>query len=315
MPSEVTIGVWHWVGFISGVLLMLALDLGLLHRRSREIHVREAAAWTFLWVSLSMGFAVVLNGWMGSQAAGEFVTGYVVELALSMDNVFVIALIFSYFGVPKHLQHRVLFWGILGAMLMRGGMIWIGVELVTRFHWVLYVLGAFLVFTGIKMLTGSDEEVEPEKNPCIRLARKCFPVHDQFDGQRFLTRVGGALALTPLALVLLMVETTDLVFAVDSIPAIFGVTQNPFVIFTSNIFAILGLRSLYFLLAGAMDYFSYLKYGLSLVLVFIGFKMLISFRYHLNTTLSLGIVAGILVFSVLASLVFKSPSAGQGGKP
>jgi len=276
--------------------------------------VREAAAWTFLWVSLSMGFAVVLNGWMGSQAAGEFVTGYVVELALSMDNVFVIALIFSYFGVPKHLQHRVLFWGILGAMLMRGGMIWIGVELVTRFHWVLYVLGAFLVFTGIKMLTGSDEEVEPEKNPCIRLARKCFPVHDQFDGQRFLTRVGGALALTPLALVLLMVETTDLVFAVDSIPAIFGVTQNPFVIFTSNIFAILGLRSLYFLLAGAMDYFSYLKYGLSLVLVFIGFKMLISFRYHLNTTLSLGIVAGILLFSVLASLVFKSPSAGQGGK-
>ena len=314
MPSDVTIGVWHWVGFISGVLLMLALDLGLLHRRSREIHVREAAAWTFLWVSLSMGFAVVLNGWMGSQAAGEFVTGYVVELALSMDNVFVIALIFSYFGVPKHLQHRVLFWGILGAMLMRGGMIWIGVELVTRFHWVLYVLGAFLVFTGIKMLTGSDEEVEPEKNPCIRLARKCFPVHDQFDGQRFLTRVGGALALTPLALVLLMVETTDLVFAVDSIPAIFGVTQNPFVIFTSNIFAILGLRSLYFLLAGAMDYFSYLKYGLSLVLVFIGFKMLISFRYHLNTTLSLGIVAGILLFSVLASLVFKSPSAGQGGK-
>jgi len=314
MPSEVTIGVWHWVGFISGVLLMLALDLGLLHRRSREIHVREAAAWTFLWVSLSMGFAVVLNGWMGSQAAGEFVTGYVVELALSMDNVFVIALIFSYFGVPKHLQHRVLFWGILGAMLMRGGMIWIGVELVTRFHWVLYVLGAFLVFTGIKMLTGSDEKVEPEKNPCIRLARKCFPVHDQFDGQRFLTRVGGALALTPLALVLLMVETTDLVFAVDSIPAIFGVTQNPFVIFTSNIFAILGLRSLYFLLAGAMDYFSYLKYGLSLVLVFIGFKMLISFRYHLNTTLSLGIVAGILLFSVLASLVFKSPSAGQGGK-
>ncbi len=276
--------------------------------------MREAAAWTFLWVSLSMGFAVVLNGWMGSQAAGEFVTGYVVELALSMDNVFVIALIFSYFGVPKHLQHRVLFWGILGAMLMRGGMIWIGVELVTRFHWVLYVLGAFLVFTGIKMLTGSDEEVEPEKNPCIRLARKCFPVHDQFDGQRFLTRVGGALALTPLALVLLMVETTDLVFAVDSIPAIFGVTQNPFVIFTSNIFAILGLRSLYFLLAGAMDYFSYLKYGLSLVLVFIGFKMLISFRYHLNTTLSLGIVAGILLFSVLASLVFKSPSAGQGGK-
>ena len=276
--------------------------------------MREAAAWTFLWVSLSMGFAVVLNGWMGSQAAGEFVTGYVVELALSMDNVFVIALIFSYFGVPKHLQHRVLFWGILGAMLMRGGMIWIGVELVTRFHWVLYVLGAFLVFTGIKMLTGSDEKVEPEKNPCIRLARKCFPVHDQFDGQRFLTRVGGALALTPLALVLLMVETTDLVFAVDSIPAIFGVTQNPFVIFTSNIFAILGLRSLYFLLAGAMDYFSYLKYGLSLVLVFIGFKMLISFRYHLNTTLSLGIVAGILLFSVLASLVFKSPSAGQGGK-
>ena len=315
MSAGVTIETWHWFAFIGCVLFMLAVDLGLLHRKSREIHAREAAAWTFLWFSLSMGFAFGLFRWMGGETAGEFITGYVVELALSMDNVFVIALIFSYFGVPRHLQHRVLFWGILGAMVMRGVMIGVGVELVHRFHWVLYILGGFLVFSGIKMITGSDQEVEPEKNPCIRLARKFFPVVDHFEGQRFVIRESGRLFLTPLALVLVMVETTDLIFAVDSIPAIFGVTQKPFVIFTSNVFAILGLRSLYFLLAGAMASFSYLKYGLSLVLVFIGIKMLVSFKYHIDTLVSLGVVGLILVVSIGLSWVIKPKVTEKESKP
>jgi tellurite resistance protein TerC len=254
---------WHWAGFIIGICFFLALDLGLLHREAREIRMREAVAWTICWFILAMMFAAGLLRLYGSQAAGEFVTGYIVELALSMDNVFVIAMIFTFFGVPSRLQHRVLFWGILGAMVMRGLMIWLGVELVNRFHWILYMLGAFLIFTGIKMAVGGEEEVHPERNPFIKLARKFFPVTNYYDGQHFTTKKPGYFALTPLALVLMMVETTDLIFAVDSIPAIFGVTRNPFIIFTSNVFAILGLRSLYFLLAGAMAYFEYLKFGLA----------------------------------------------------
>jgi tellurite resistance protein TerC len=295
---------WHWAGFIIGVCFFLALDLGLLHREAREIRMREAVAWTACWFILAMMFAVGLLRWQNQEAAGEFVTGYIVELALSMDNVFVIAMIFSYFGVPRRLQHRVLFWGILGAMVMRGVMIWLGVELVERFNWILYILGAFLIFTGIKMSVGGEEEVHPERNPFIKLTRRFFPVTSFYDGQQFTTHKPGYFALTPLALVLMMVETTDLIFAVDSIPAIFGVTQKPFIIFTSNVFAILGLRSLYFLLAGAMSYFTYLKFGLSLVLIFIGLKMLVVvFGYHIDTLLSLIIVAGIIFTSVMSSLV------------
>ncbi|MDA0749989.1 MAG: TerC family protein [Verrucomicrobia bacterium] len=294
---------WHWAGFIIGICFFLALDLGLLHREAREIRMREAVAWTICWFILAMMFAAGLLRLYGSQAAGEFVTGYIVELALSMDNVFVIAMIFTFFGVPSRLQHRVLFWGILGAMVMRGLMIWLGVELVNRFHWILYMLGAFLIFTGIKMAVGGEEEVHPERNPFIKLARKFFPVTNYYDGQHFTTKKPGYFALTPLALVLMMVETTDLIFAVDSIPAIFGVTRNPFIIFTSNVFAILGLRSLYFLLAGAMAYFEYLKFGLALVLIFIGGKMLLAFKYHLDTLLSLIIVAGIIFTSVMSSLI------------
>ena len=295
---------WHWAGFIIGVCFFLALDLGLLHREAREIRMREAVAWTACWFILAMMFAVGLLRWQNQEAAGEFVTGYIVELALSMDNVFVIAMIFSYFGVPRRLQHRVLFWGILGAMVMRGVMIWLGVELVERFSWILYILGAFLIFTGIKMSVGGEEEVHPVRNPFIKLTRRFFPVTNFYDGQQFTTRKPGYFALTPLALVLMMVETTDLIFAVDSIPAIFGVTQKPFIIFTSNVFAILGLRSLYFLLAGAMSYFTYLKFGLSLVLIFIGLKMLVVvFGYHIDTLLSLIIVAGIIFTSVMSSLV------------
>ncbi|MBT5925124.1 MAG: TerC family protein [Verrucomicrobia bacterium] len=303
---------WHWAGFIIGVCFFLALDLGLLHREAREIRMREAIGWTMCWFILAMIFSVGLLRWHGPESAGEFITGYIVELALSMDNVFVIAMIFSYFGVTRRLQHRVLFWGILGAMVMRGVMIWLGVELVERFQWILYILGAFLIFTGIKMSVGGEEEVHPERNPFIKLARRFFAVTNYYDGQQFTTHKPGYFALTPLALVLMMVETTDLIFAVDSIPAIFGVTQKPFIIFTSNVFAILGLRSLYFLLAGAMSYFTYLKFGLSLVLIFIGTKMLIVvLGFHIDTLLSLIIVAGIIFTSIMTSLVL---SQLQGNK-
>jgi len=271
------------------------------------VKAREALGWTLLWFGLAMLFALVIapqfiEGW-GREETNEFITGYLVELSLSMDNVFVIALIFSYFRVPVQFQHRVLFWGILGALLMRGGLIVVGAALLRQFHWLIYVFGAFLLFTGIKMLFSHEEGVAPEKNWVIRLARQLFPVTPGFEGQRFFTRLDGRLALTPLALVLLTVETTDLVFALDSIPAIFGVTQKEFIVFTSNIFAILGLRSLYFVLASAIRYFHYLKYGLSLVLVFIGVKMLMHPWQEIPTHLSLGIVAGVILSSIVISIV------------
>ncbi|HXG49633.1 MAG TPA: TerC family protein [Methylomirabilota bacterium] len=298
----------HWVVFIVAVLFFLALDLGVFHRQAHVVRVREAALWTSLWFCLSMAFAWLAAPRMvpdwGPRETSEFVTGYILELSLSMDNVFVIALIFSYFRVPQKYQHRVLFWGILGALVMRGIMIWAGVGLVKRFEWMFYVLGAFLVVTGIKMAFAGEEEVHPERNLAIRLARKLFPVSSDFDGQRFLTKLNGRTALTPLALVLLMVETTDLIFAVDSIPAILGVTQNSYVVFTSNVFAILGLRSLYFVLAGAIEFFRYLKIGLAVVLVFIGIKMLlVKTRFHVPTTVSLAVVAGIIFTAILVSVI------------
>jgi tellurite resistance protein TerC len=299
--TEIT--AWHWAGFVIAVVVFLALDLGVFHRQAHVVRFKEALAWTSIWFALSMCFAGALVPWRGRGEAIEFVTGYVIELSLSMDNVFVIALIFSYFRVPLEYQHRVLFWGILGALVMRGLMIWLGTELILRFHWMLYVFGAFLVLTGIKMLFSDDEGVHPEKNPVIRAARRLFPIAHQFDGQKFTTQLNGRLALTPLALVLLMVETTDLIFAVDSIPAIFAVTQKPFIVFTSNVFAILGLRSLYFVLAGAIGYFRYLKFGLSLVLVFIGVKMLLmDTRFKVATGASLVVVVLVILASVLISV-------------
>lgn len=304
-----------WVIFIVAVLFFLALDLGVFHRKAHVVKFREALAWTAVWFVCAMLFAFVaapsmIPNWDKDDTI-RFVTGYIIELSLSMDNVFVIALIFSYFGVPQQYQHRVLFWGILGALIMRGVMIGLGVAVVKEFVWVLYFLGAFLVFSGIKMIFAGDEEVHPEKNLAIRLARKLYPVSSQFDGQKFLTVVNGRRALTPLALVLLSVETTDLIFAIDSIPAIFGVTSDGFIIFTSNVFAILGLRSLYFVLAGAIGYFRYLKIGLSIVLAFIGVKMLLDphdgepkwFQVEISTVVSLGIVGGIILGSILASLI------------
>ena len=321
----------RWIIFLLAVLFFLALDLGIFHRQAHIVRFREALAWTTMWFLLAMLFAWVLapqliESW-GRLQTDEFVTGYILELSLSMDNVFVIALIFAYFRVPQKYQHRVLFWGIFGALVMRGGMIWLGVELVRQFQWMLYVLGAFLILTGIKMVFRREEEVRPEKNLAIRLAQKLFPVSADFDGQRFFTtvmtraelapaeqfRVGntaifalgkGRKALTPLALVLIMVETTDLIFAVDSIPAIFGVTRNPYVIFTSNVFAILGLRSLYFVLAGAIRYFRYLSIGLAVVLVFIGVKMLLDdTAYEISTGVSLWIIAGIILVSIALSVL------------
>ena len=294
----------HWAGFILIILFFLALDLGVFHRHAHVVKFKEALGWTLVWFSLAMAFAAGLVPLRGKVPATEFLTGYLIELSLSMDNVFVIALIFSYFRVPAEFQHRVLFWGILGALIMRGVMIGLGAALIAAFHWILYFFGLFLIYSGIKMCFADTEGVHPEKNPVIRLARKLYPVSPEFEGQKFLTRWEGRMALTPLAIVLLMVETTDLVFALDSIPAIFGITTDPFIVFTSNVFAILGLRSLYFVLAGAIQYFKYLKIGLSIVLVFIGVKMIIEiWHWEISTTRSLMIVAGILLLSVIASII------------
>jgi tellurite resistance protein TerC len=275
------------------------------------VSFREALIWTSLWFCLAMLFALGLKPLRGEKEALEFVTGYLIELSLSMDNVFVIALIFAYFHVPPEHQHRVLFWGILGALIMRGVMIGAGVALINLFHWLLYVFGLFLVFSGLKMMF-VESEVDPEKNRVVQWARKLFPVTRQLDGQKFVTVWHGRKALTPLALVLLMVETTDLIFAVDSIPAIFAVTTKPFIVFTSNVFAILGLRSLYFVLLGAISYFRYLKTGLAVVLVFIGVKMLLDpheghgqlwFQVDIPTPVSLLIVAGIILISIVLSVI------------
>jgi tellurite resistance protein TerC len=315
MLALIEITAWHWVGFILCVIFFLALDLGVFHREAHVVKFKEALTWTTIWVTLSFGFGLLLaptlvTGW-GKQDSVAFVTGYIIELSLSMDNVFVIALIFAYFRVPSQYQHRVLFWGILGALLMRGVMIGAGAALISRFLWTLYLFGAFLVFTGLKMLFVSDDGVHPEKNVLLRLAKKFFPVTPQFHGQKFALREQGRFTLTPLALVLLVVETTDLIFAVDSIPAIFAVTQKPFIVFTSNVFAILGLRSLYFVLAGAIDYFRYLKVGLSFVLVFIGGKMLLDphdqpskwFQVEIPSSVSLLVVGAIIATSIALSVV------------
>lgn len=315
MLGVIEITPWHWAGFIGCVLFFLALDLGVFHKSAHVVKFKEAIGWTALWVTLSFVFGLfvapaVVDGWQ-RQDTVEFVTGYVIELSLSMDNVFVIALIFAYFRVPLQYQHRVLFWGILGALVMRGAMIAVGAAIIKQFAWTLYLFGAFLVFTGIKMLFTDDEGVQPEKNPVLRLARKLFPITADFNGHKFSLREQGKFMLTPLALVLLMVETTDLIFALDSIPAIFAITTKPFIVFTSNVFAILGLRSLYFVLAGAIDYFRYLKIGLAVVLVFIGVKMLLAphgpeekwFQVHIDSNVSLIVVAAIITTSMALSVV------------
>lgn len=298
-----------WIGFNVFVVLMLALDLGVLHRKAKAISLKEAAWWSVIWVVVALLFNVGVYyahklGWIefkGPNPSLEFFTGYLIERALSVDNIFVFLVLFNYFHVEPRYQYRVLYWGILGALIMRGLMIWLGVELIARFSWILYVFGAFLVWTGWKMLFHEPGDVHPEHNPVLRLARKYLPVTADYEGQKFFVRRNGLWA-TPMFLVLLVVETTDVAFALDSIPAIFAITQDPFIIYSSNVFAILGLRALYFLLAGVMPYFRYLGTGLSFVLMFIGVKMLIDKWFHIPIGISLGVVVGVLVVAVLASV-------------
>ena len=297
-----------WVGFNILVLALLSLDLFVFHREAHEVSLKEAAGWSAFWVSLSLLFNLGIYHFMGAQVGLEFLTGYLIEKALSVDNIFVFVLIFSYFNVPPRYQHRVLFWGILGALVMRGAMIGAGAALIHQFHWIIYVFGAFLVFTGIRMAMQTEHAIEPESNPVIRLIRRLIPVTNVYHGQKFFVKeeVGGRLrrVATPLFVVLVLVETTDLIFAVDSIPAIFAITTDPFIVYTSNVFAILGLRALYFLLAGVIHKFHYLKLGLSVVLVFVGAKMLLIDIYKVPIGLSLGVIAAMLGTSVAASLLF-----------
>ena len=297
------------------VLGLLALDLGVFHRRAHVVSIREATFWTVVWVVLSLGFNVGLYIWRGPQPALEFLTGYILEKSLSMDNVFVFAMIFNFMAVRAADQHKVLFWGVLGALVMRAAFIAAGVALVGRFHWVLYVFGVFLLITGAKLLRGKQVEVHPEHNPVVRLARRILPITQGYEGASFFVRREGRLLATPLLLVVLLVETTDVLFAVDSIPAIFAVTLDPFIVYTSNVCAILGLRALYFVLAGAIRKFRYLRPGLAVVLTFVGVKMLVVRFYKIPVLVSLAVICLILLVAVLASLrgEHSSPQANLPG--
>jgi TerC family integral membrane protein len=298
-----------WIVFNGLVLGALALDLVVFHRRPHAMGIKEALAWVAFWVSLAAGFGGWIYYWKGSDAALQFGTGYLVEESLSVDNMFVFLMIFSYFGVPRAYQHRVLFWGIFGALVMRAVMIFSGVALITRFHWVLYIFGAFLVFSGIKMALQKDKEIHPESNPVLRLVRRFLPISESYEGGGFLARNERGFALTPLFVVLVMIETTDLVFALDSIPAVLAISRDVFIVYTSNVFAILGLRALFFALSGTMELFQYLNYGLAAILVFIGVKMLVDEVFAIPVGIALGVVGCILLISVGASLVARRRGA------
>ena len=295
---------WLWIGFSLFIFTMLSLDLGLFNRKAHTIKYREAWLWSGVWVTVAMIFAGVVFYYLGSQPGFEFLTGYIIELSLSVDNLFVFLLIFSYFKVPAKFQHRVLFWGVMGALVMRLTMIFIGAALINRFHWIIYIFGAFLVYTGIKMFRQDEIDVQPEKNPLVRIVTRFLPISRHYEEEKFFTKINGKRTGTLLLLVLMVVEVTDLVFAVDSIPAIFAVTTNTFIVYTSNVFAILGLRSMYFLLAGVVEKFRYLRLGLAIVLTFIGLKMLVgAVGFHLSIKISLAFVALVLIGSVVASLL------------
>src|SRR5512134_2068232 len=302
--ENMTDTIWLWVGFNVFILVMLALDLGVFHRKSHVVSLKESLTWTAVWVALALAFNAGVWHYAGSTKALEFFTGYLIEKSLSVDNVFVFALLFSYFAVPPKYQHKVLFWGILGALVMRAIMIFLGAALIAKFAWIIYVFGAFLILTGIKMIVKREEEIHPERNPVVRLFKKLMPVTPEYRGDQFFVRENGIRMATPLFVVLLLVEFTDLIFAVDSIPAIFAVTKDPFIVYTSNVFAILGLRSLYFALAGVMDKFHYLKIGLGVVLTFVGIKMLLAHTtWKIDTLVSLGVIVMILAIAVGLSLV------------
>ena len=294
-----------WIGFHILVIGLLALDLGVFHRKAHEVKPKEAAIWSVIWITLSLSFNLFIYLEWGAKAGTEFLTGYLIEKSLSVDNLFVFVLIFGYFKVPPRYQHRILFWGILGALLMRASLIGLGAFLLERFNWVMYVFGGFLVFTGIRMGLDKGHDVEVEHNPLIRLLRKRFPVTETYHDQKFFVQQFGKTFITPMLVVLVLIESTDLLFALDSIPAIFAITNDTYIVYTSNIFAILGLRSLYFLLANVITKFYYLRFGLALILVYIGVKMLITFFHiEISTSISLIIVGAILVLSSLISVIF-----------
>ncbi|MBX2999738.1 MAG: TerC family protein [Caldilineaceae bacterium] len=302
--------VWFWIGFNVFVLALLAIDLGVFHRKAHAVSTREAALWTVIWISLALAFNALLFVFEGQEIGMMFLAGYLIEKSLSVDNIFIFVMLFTYFNVPMIYQHRVLFWGILGALVMRGALIGVGAYLIGQFHWVLYIFGAFLVFTGMRMaLHKEDGEIDIERNGVVRLLRRIVPITKRYHGAAFLVRQKGMIFATPLLVVLLVVETTDLLFALDSIPAIFAITQDPFLVYTSNVFAILGLRSLYFLLANVMQSFRFLKHGLSVILVFVGIKMLVAEFYHLPVGLSLGVIAAVLGISITASLLYPARAA------
>ncbi len=304
MPGSI----WKWVFFNLFVLAMLALDLGVFHRKTHAVKLKEALGWSAVWIALALSYSVMIYFWMGRVKALEFLTGYVVEKSLSVDNIFVFLLIFNFFRVPATYQHKVLFWGILGALVMRAVFIALGVTLIQRFGFIIYLFGGLLIYSGIKMALGKEKDVQPEHNPVLRLFRKAFPVTAQYEGGRFWIRRETGLLATPLMVVLVVVETTDLIFAVDSIPAVLAISHDPFIVYTSNVFAIFGLRALYFAVAGVMDLFHYLHYGLSVILVFVGVKMVCSHFFEIPIHLALAVIGGVLVLSVIASLVWPKKS-------
>jgi len=299
--------IYFWILFNLFALGMLALDLKVFHRPGRAVGLREALGWSAVWVALAATFAVIIYFWQGHQAALEFFTGYVIELSLSVDNLFIFLLVFRYFTVPEEQQHRVLFWGILGALLMRGVFIGAGVGLIHRFHWILYVFGILLVYSGIRVCVMGDHQIDPAKNPVVKAVRRWIPVTEHYQGSRFFIRDGqgkSSLYATPLFVVLLVIETTDVLFAVDSIPAVLAVTLNAFIVYTSNVFAIMGLRSMYFGVSGLMKSFRFFHYGLAVILIMVGLKMLVADYYRVGTAATLGAVALILIVSLVASVSF-----------
>lgn len=319
--------IWFWLGFILLILILLALDLGVFHKESHIVSIREAFVWTFVWICVAMAFNVFIfyayeNHWLGigkhlaepmdgMEAATKYFTGYLVEKSLSLDNIFVIALIFGYFKVPPRFQHRVLFWGILGALVMRGAMIVAGTALIHRFNWMILVFGILLILTALKMLFSKDGDFDPNKNHFLKLCRKIYPVSDELHENKFFVHINGVKTATPLFLVLIVVESSDLLFAIDSIPAIFAITTDPFIVFTSNVFAILGLRSLYFALAAVINKFRFLKVSLVFILIFVGIKMILAYYHlHVHTQTSLGVIVGFLTFGIVASILF--PQKGEG---
>ena len=294
-----------WLAFIAFVLLLLFLDLKLFHKKTHEVSIKEALLWTLFWVALALAFNAFLWYECGAKKALEFFTGYVIEKSLSVDNLFVILLIFTSFAIPSKLQHRVLFWGILGALILRGGLIILGAALVTRFEWIFYLFGAFLIWTGINMFKDEEEKFDHEKSFAVRLVRRFFPVTKKLHGEHFFVKERGKLAVTILFVALVVVEFSDVIFAFDSIPAIFAITTDPFIVFTSNVFAILGLRSLYFVIAKAHDMFAHLKTGLAIILIYIGIKLLVKHWYEIPIVFSLEVVMTILAISIIYSVVEK----------